>query len=333
MAEHTVDGDGNWVFDVSTAQELKEAFETNTDDNVPIIINILNNINYNQSPYYRWMSHFLYPNSYNKIDITINGNGHTLSNIYVYPGYSFICIPAKYANTARIVKINDLTFEIISNNGRVLNYEGYGAEFHLENCIFNVRAYDIPTNGIFNLMARNHEFINCVFNILLSSLSTNNKTIFVEPNTGSNIGSLYEACIFKIRNSTQYTIIVISTQMYTTIDNSAFFYNDVGLAQPDYNNNLHYILSNTADRNSFINSYIASFDYYPAMSTRPRIGLNTSSFNSLASSFYDKTKLNMSVYDNGTYTEKPPYFNACTTAQCKDSAYLSSIGYVFCEEA
>lgn len=330
MAEHTVDGDGNWVFDVSTAQELKEAFETNTDDNVPIIINILNNINYNQSPYYRWMSHFLYPNTYTKIDITINGNGHTLSNIYVYPGCSFICIPSSY--NARVIKINDLTFEIITNNGGVLSYVQYGAEFHLENCIFNVRAYDMPGSGMFDLVSLNHEFINCVFNILLSSLSANSRFIFHELDTTR--GSLYEACIFKIRNFTQRNIIVMSTAATTTIDNCAFFYNDVGSVQPDYNNNSHYLLSNRDNKNNFINSYIASFDYYPAMAVRPSIILNAGYFSNITSSFYDVTKLNIRLnFTGGTYASYPPYFNACTTAQCKDSAYLSSIGYIFCEEA
>ena len=294
-----------------------------------------------------------------------NTQNRTISNIFLYPDKSLF-----YSGTSRsnILNCKNLTFEVVSNGGYM--YNSY-QKCTFENCIFNVRLYSHKHIQFYGYMGSNRtggflSFKNCVFNFYITTCIENDIPWFRTKVTTS--GSviypvIIKSCIFKIRNATDKFITLVENDggsCPAKIYNSAIFYNDVGAVQPPYsktkdgNNymkNCHHIMfpESTTTDNKIMNTYISSFDYYPLPTgfVKPIIlafNYNTSGGSSASSkipiivstSFYDGSKID--VYMNDTYNNTAPLDNytGCltklTTAQCKDPAKLSEIGYLFSEE-
>lgn len=291
-----------------------------------------------------------------------NTQNRTISNIFLYPDKSLFYSSSSRSN---ILNCKNLTFEVVSNGGCMCNLR---QKCTFENCIFNVRLYSHKNIQFYGDMGSNRiggflSFKNCVFNFYITTCIKNDIPWFrakVSTSGTAIYPVVIKSCIFKIRNATDKFITLVENNggsCPAKIYNSAIFYNDVGAVQPPYsiikdgNNympNCHHIMfpeSSTSD-NRIMNTYISSFDYYPLPTgfVKPIIlafnystSSGTSSLTDIVStSFYDGSKID--VYMNNSYNGSPPVDNytGCltklTTAQCKDPAKLSEIGYLFSEE-
>lgn len=258
------------TFHVTTAAQLKAAFDAYVTLPEPVIIEIDADIDYNDSDYYRYDNDFLYLGENNQ-PFTINGNGHTLSNIFLFPNRALI---RYFTYTGVLAKVNDLKIEAITNNGAILRHNQYysyqGERYGLwlfTNCTFNVKLYSM-TNGLFQFFtpgsgnADTVGFVNCIFNLYISGISTDQsgKTL---SGTNSN-PTIYDAffwpiieirhynyyyswagtfivsgCMFNIRNTTDKFFMLCRPQgnannIRVVIDNNAIFYSDIGEVQPTY---------------------------------------------------------------------------------------------------
>ena len=291
-----------------------------------------------------------------------NTQNRTISNIFLYPDKSLFYSSSSRSN---ILNCKNLTFEVVSNGGRMYDSS---QKCTFENCIFNVRLYSHKHIQFYGGMGSNRIggfllFKNCVFNFYITTCIENNIPLFTAKATTSGSDTypvIIKSCIFKIRNATDKFITFVENSgnsLPAKIYNSAIFYNDVGTVQPQYRiikdsnycmPNCHHITSPTKSINDKImNTYISSFDYYPLPTgfVKPIIlafNYRTSSDTSAAisdvisTSFYDGSKID--VYMNNTYDTTTPVSNytgfltKLTTAQCKNPAKLSEIGYLFSEE-
>jgi hypothetical protein len=314
------------------------------------VVNIKKDLDFNQSPYYFWQDYFMI---INRGDCTINGENHTISNVFIYPDKAFISV----SNGSKL-NINDLTFELISNNAYIINENG-GGTCNYTNCIFNVKVYNFR-NTLFAYSFSNLNVIyavNCVYNIFINSMS--NASTY-RPNIISGCTdrnsytqssyNIFEACIFKIRNSTDrpFTLFADGKSMNfsgannTQLDNCAIFYNEVGdksCTEPIYLGKTGTAITSSSGFPVMYNTYIASFGELGSKS-KPTLLLDARSYrnlqdinNVILSSFFDKNKIRIAF--NNTETDFPEdgyNLHSLTTAQCKDRNKLSEIGYIFAEE-
>jgi hypothetical protein len=342
------------AIEVTTAAELVAALQREISNPVDATVEIMNDIDFNNSPYYFMPnSNFINLASYSRsYDRTINGNGHTLSNIYVYPGYSFIA-----NSSARGLKINDLTIEAILNDASLIKISTSTSDaIEMTDCVFNVRCYNLgktSANKPFIALDSSDygvKIINCVFNFYISSAGSNVIELLDVRNTLSSIHiGLYESCIFKIRNATNSDIYMFNCQegsgSDTTygllLDNSAIFYNDVGSTQGGEVK----LTTSNYKRVRLSNSYVASFGSLKEGFTKPVFWVSNSTATGknafrdfLYNSFYDKDKITLKAhYYSGTYWQEATLTTEdncadLTTAQCKDPDKLTEIGYIFSSE-
>ena len=358
---------------VSTAEELRTAYNTTAKDK-DTTIKVNSDIDFNVGKYSDWEYNFFSaplssstPTTYTTtldgswVDSQGNTQNRTISNIFLYPN-SCLFYSGSYLSNALICK--NLTFEVVSNAGAILSTD---QKCTFENCIFNVRLYSHKYNQFYgettDRVSGFLQFKNCVFNFYISSCKSNDIALFNISigNSGSTVYPIIiKSCIFKIRNASDKFITLVSGagggyKVPSKIYNSAIFYNDVGAVQPPYSttkdnggyiSNCNHITNSTnviADR--IMNTYIASFDYYPlpAGFVKPIIiafNYNDSSGTKIPdiinTSFYDGSKIDVRM-NKGGYTIDPidNYTGFCTkltTEQCKDPAKLSEIGYMFSEE-
>ena len=144
-----------------------------------------NVLDFNNEDFYYFNNHIFTPASNITADnrwgytMNIDLGGATLSNIYLYKDKALFNNPvgnqsssssAIDSNSYLVVK--NATFEIVSNGSYISNiYEyrnGSGANVTFKNCIFNIRASDMSSHGLFRFGGKYHRFINCVFNIMVS---------------------------------------------------------------------------------------------------------------------------------------------------------------------
>lgn len=342
---------------VGTCAEFISALNSLSD------INITADLDFNEDPYYRQTGNFanLLVSGAAR---TINGNNHTLSNIYIRPQKCFIKgdITHNYGNS---VTFNNLKFEFITNNSTLIHFKNNKAyTLNFNNCEFNCRAYSLGNTGddyppIMNVTGvgagvgdnytQQLKCTNCVFNIYISTSFGNNYCILRSENDNPNEYTAdltrFESCIFKIRNGSDKRLTIIKCKaIKTTISNSAIFYNDVGNVKPTYEENSTSTLGkiDTDSSCTFANSYIAAFGDVPS-DEKPIflfVERNADDYASyITTSFYDKNKIKMGLNCyRGYWNIRFPiedYANGMkglTTTECKSSSKLSEIGYIFCEE-
>jgi hypothetical protein len=342
------------TIDVTTPNEFMAALERaqNNYENSPITINILNDLDFNDSNYYERDADFFitgYSSNSHSIDLTIEGNGHTISNIYLYPGRRLLL--KRYG----VLTISNLTFEVISNNSTIF-YSGSSYDTaNFINVVFNVKLYSFYTNNLFDFdgSGGTSRFERCVFNLYFNHFSTSyssttptisqSNIFYLYRNNNYSKSCTFQACIIRIRNRTSTKLKKIfgvdSSGTNLKLDNCAIFYNDVGPVKPSYDdsvNNIVLFASNSSqDQNTkFYNSYIAAFGTVASVD-KPHIVYmtNCSQSNIIATmltSFYDTSKIKIDSYYSGSAFDIPA--TGLTTAQCKDGDTLSAIGYIFCEE-
>lgn len=354
---------------VATAEELMTAYN-NGSTNVDKTIKVIGDIDFNSGQYSDWENNFFVSPAASSGGIyttTLDGSwedsqgntkNRTISNIFLYSGK--VLFYNSSAGNKLICK--NLTFEVVGNGANICDaYQ----KCSFENCVFNVRLYSNKYNQFYGKPpSRTGEFLlfkNCVFNFYIASNKYDNTALFaIEINdSGSTIYPIIiKSCIFKIRNASNKFITLVSSRgsynVPCKIYNSAIFYNDVGAVQPPYSitkdsagymPNCNHIVNPTnviADR--IMNIYIASFDYYPlpAGFVKPIIvafNYNDSSGTKIPdiinTSFYDGSKIDVRMNYKGHTTIEDNYtgfLTKLTTAQCKDPAKLSEIGYIFSEE-
>ena len=298
-----------------------------------------------------------------------NTKNRTISNIFIYPDKSLFYSDSSNSNINSL-NCKNLTFEVISNSGMIVNsYQKCTFENCIFNVrlyslkysqFYNYYTGDNRVDGLLS-------FKNCVFNFYITTCISNDIALFnAQPNgPGQTVYSvIIKSCIFKIRNATNKFITLVDSRygsyyyLPSKIYNSAIFYNDVGTVQPPYSKTketgtmrkCHSITGrNNADiPNKIMNTYISSFDYYPlpAGFVKPIIlafnYYSTTPHNLLipdviSTSFYDGSKIDAYMNDVSSNSIQPvDNYTGCltklTTAQCKDPAKLSEIGYLFSEE-
>jgi hypothetical protein len=287
-------------YHVTTVAEFATACERSRHD-TDVIVYIDNDIDFNNSSYYERDADFFtvgYDGSNNKASLIIYGQGHTFSNIYLYPNRSLFVIN-RMQNAAGLT-INDLTFEIISNNASVFYGTDYcSMDVKTINCTFNVKCYSFFNPLFYFTSYPTIRFERTIFNIYINTFRVDytigtesdrenseyyyNGTIVnhrVGGGSYSTIRVQYQACIIRIRNRTnnilkaihggKYSSSSVNQNDHVKFDNCAIFYNDVGREKPVYDitaNKYIEIIGNSWSDNppnkmtfKFFNSFIAAFD-------------------------------------------------------------------------
>lgn len=251
------------IIHVTTVDEFKAAFTAYGQWAEATTIEIDADLDFNNSDYYRYDGDFFtIPN--NNQNITFNGNGHTLSNIYLYPNRSFIIDNITNDVT---VQFNNLKIEAITNNALIFNSVSGNTtplvRFNL--CTFNVKVYS-AVNPLLNIITKIrgeaselYGFTNCIFNLYLAGISVDqsgdsmgssttprdeffwNIIRFEHSNYNYNFNGscIVSGCMFNIRNITTKFIMLVrpnnrSNNAKVIFDNNAIFYSDIGLEQPPY---------------------------------------------------------------------------------------------------
>ncbi|MEE3397865.1 MAG: hypothetical protein VZR64_00250 [Eubacterium sp.] len=227
-------------------------------------------LNYSASWYYRMTDIFNVNGMTNTgntvVKTVINGKGHSITNIYVFPNCAIFGTISGMANTAGsvgycIFELNDITFEAILQKGAgffshsnrqdgpsMPQYRRFLSPV-TNGCIFNVKVDNSMNNrGNNSLVPFNYhetaywEFkliypraINCIFNIYISAASNDNNCLFsVKTNSATDFSAMtiFESCEFRIRNNTDklmsiFKNIIGDNNHKFLIDNCSFFLADI----------------------------------------------------------------------------------------------------------
>lgn len=319
-------------YHVSTIDDLFTLLKDFTDLDKTIFID--NDIDFNDTDYWNKDANFCtipYTDKSVLYTITINGQNHSLTNIYLYPGRSFIAInaPTGSSSTASVglVKLNlkNIKFEVMSNSSYFIRYI---PRLDFDNCQFNMKLYGITGNTMFYCRGANIPAsvvaTNTLFNIYINSTgsgfsytgSTNyGQVMKIEYEYNGSTSLRIESSVIKIQNRTPYALGCYAKygmfycdgyySQNTIINNSAIFYNDVGNTKPNYSTDMSlykYICitnqgytGNSPNKcmTKTINSYFASFG---TPSNKPIIAVSfyNSSANprtEISSCFFDNDKL------------------------------------------
>jgi hypothetical protein len=277
--------------------------------------------------------------------IHIDGDGHALSNIYTYQDQYIFKVRAE--DTYYVcLHLKNITFEIINNGAWFFGGVTYG-KLEMINCVFNcktsLKTFDRTQNTAFSTKNFSSPvFVNCVFNIYISSSSSDNGCVMYlgGSNTDSSYSNkpIFESCEFKIRNNSGRTTVLFLTDYpggRIVFDNCAIFYNDL----TETEGHIVYFCGflngyagrlDLSDGMIFSNSYFASFGNAPSVKPSIRVGGGIATDN-FTTSFYDSDKVLCTNYDS-TVLNVPSKFVPLTTAQCKNKNALTDIGYNFAEE-
>lgn len=321
-----------------------------------------NDIDFNNEDYYYHKDNFMFF----KTDVggrqktkIINMNNKTISNVFVYGGFSFIYSDMTYTSqpiykdSYRNVTFKDGTFEVVLNGGSFLNmvsasYNGAtNTEYTFRNCTFNIKTISFEIMFYISGIIRYCNFINCTFNLDLINGQASSKIIEMQTPTSSL--SIYqllsiESCQFKIRIHNSTIFSKKSTSPYSSIifmynPNSGSVSNNIS-----FNNNILFIDNLTSSTNMeillIIKSQFPSTSYNVSTLNNNFIaglfngnpitiqGLWVSSGTPLTtgSFFYDSEKVTVS--SSSSYTKY-----ALTTAECKDAAALAAAGYSLANDA
>ena len=226
-------------------------------------------LNYSVTWYYRMTDIFnvngmsAYGND--KTRTVVNGNGHSITNIYVYPNCAVFGNISGMSNTYSsnsngILELNDITFEAILQTGAGFfshinrqtwpskpGYVRYITPI-TNGCTFNVKVDNSMDNTGYNKLLpfdyRETAYwenktvypkaINCIFNIYIAAASNDNNHLFsVSTSSATDFAlmTVFESCEFRIRNNTDKIMSIfknVSNSEYKfLIDNCSFFLADI----------------------------------------------------------------------------------------------------------
>lgn len=285
----------------------------------------------------------------NGCTLIINGNGHTISNAYIYPNHSLFCIDA--GSGVNTFTLNDLKIEAITNDSLVLR--SYAPNISINNSVFNIKCYNLANTDSssyidrcpISIMCSNNDikyFTNCVFNFYVASSGSSSYSILIYCDTSNSSYQpkyYFEACIFKIRNFADNDLNLFGCSQ-VTLDNCAIFYNYVGNDSPSklYVHHETHKGYSTKIQNTYFTSFGTATNPKPIIGVYYATSADYVPSRYILSSFYDSDKVNCKGYyytSTGWRWETLSGTDNCyplTTAQCKDPSKLSEIGYIFAEE-
>lgn len=333
------------------------------EDNGTHTIVLDNDIDFNDEDYYYHKDNFMFfktDGGRQKTKI-INMNNKTISNVFVYGGFSFIYSDMDYASqpnakdSYRNVTFKDGTFEVVLNGGSFLNMKTVGyngatkTEYTFRNCTFNIKTISFSDMFYISGIIRYCNFINCTFNLdLIGGESTSKIISMPAPTSSVSIYQLLsiESCQFKIRIHNSNIFSKKSSSPYGAI---IFLYNRSGnTIYPNnisFNNNIVFIDNLTDSTNMEIQLIMTSG--FPSSSSNNVSTLNNNFIARLfngnpitingiwvmsgtplqtGSFFYDSEKV--SLTSSSYYTR-----HALTTTECKDAAALAAAGYSLANDA
>lgn len=358
---------------VTTISELVENFDyakCEDDSNLNITVDAKDKtLDFNDEGYFYHPTHFLSAelnyaligggaNADSVRTINIDFNNTRLTNIYLYPDCYFINLSTSTNNdyasaTMASLNIQNATFEIVSNKGRILNTSyllnaslknwNKTSNIVFKNCVFNIKVLDFDYLFINN--SKTFHFINCVFNIeIIAEAQTVNKIIYYSYcNASVNAEFKILSCEFRIRDKTTTafqtnfdTSISSSSNSIITCDNgltksyildNVFFIDNLSDAGKYYSL-IHQITSYNGNYLTCINNFISSL-----LSSSPVIlGAALSSSSYSTKNFIDSSKI--------TIEEKSDFFRSSVlnltglpTEDCKNAEKLVEAGYVFAAES
>lgn len=257
---------------VANPDELQEALNDSkdTDDVKYIELEADLDLNYSVTWYYRMTDIFNVNGNrgygYNTCKVVINGKGHSITNIYVYPNCAVFGSINGMSNAYQsdgylVLELNDITFEAILQKGA-----GFFSHFDRQDwpskpsykrhmvpltngCTFNVKVDNSMDNtGVGKLLAFDYHLIcnynntyiypravNCIFNIYIAAASNDDNHLFsVNTDSATDYAKMtvFESCEFRIRNNTDklmsiFKEISINDVNKFLIDNCSFFLTDI----------------------------------------------------------------------------------------------------------
>lgn len=226
-------------------------------------------LNYSVTWYYRMTDIFnvngMSAYGSDQVKTVINGKGHSITNIYVYPNCAIFGTILGMSNTyndngTMILELNDITFEAILQKGA--GFFSHGSrqagpampsyrKFMVpvtNGCTFNVKidnsmnntgldkllAFNYHTTGYFNNVYNYPKAINCIFNIYIAAASNDNNHLFsVTADSATDFAqmTIFESCEFRIRNNTDKLMSIFKNTGGSSnkflIDNCSIFLADI----------------------------------------------------------------------------------------------------------
>lgn len=370
----------NIVSHVSTIKELVAA-TSSTDASGYKEIYLEADLDFNNEDYYYHPTDFFWTKGVLTIDGGVYENGivtrnHTLTNAYVFPKYSFMVIDMlSYGGTQYMsCNLKNIDFEVVLNNAYFLyhiydnsmNYASKPFKSKIENCNFNIKVTNIKdaTSVLCNYASSNSAgnarqllFVNCTFNIEITSSNVSQFSIFeakrasgLEYSGYPSISFAFESCEFRIKNTCSNMTLNIfkrdsgssgtNYQQNFFFNNCAFFLNNY--YQPTGTSEI-WLLSNASSQGwaaySYAwgyNSFFASFADTPDGTIDPdykiKLLLEKNSWQqiNLSSVFVDIDRINLSTVDPTKYSSS---FFMLHTSECKDETKLRQIGFLFATES
>ena len=298
-------------------------------------------------------------------DVTVDFNNTKLTNMYLYPGNTFIQMDTGNAAASTVdntytflngefeAVLNDAAFLNFRNSFKYSNYENFArSTLIFKNCIFNIKVTNSNRINIFNINCGRSYFINCVFNIEYVNMTRD------DPNSGGN-SLMYNyshqnmsyqtfsrhyilSCEFRIRfrkgtlpgmidgnnKYSNYYIFRFYNDVYKEVSDNVLFANKY-FADSVYVGIL-YAANLVASNAKYTNNFVASFgsdDFNTKESLIIGNYLNGGSSIGGTQLFYDNDKCGYTDY--GTNSTKV----GLSTADCKNAEKLIEAGYIFASES
>lgn len=290
-------------YQITSVDELIEYAKT--DD---VYLKIMNDIDFNN--YSGWMLPTIELRCFE-----IDGDGHSLNNIYIKNASLFNATDVGGPFTTRASTFKNMTMEIIQiGNAPIFAGKEYSNQhqkwIQLLDCDVRIKSY--PTNTIFILFNKSQSNDKVYFNIRRSIINIDiygcgSGIVLIDSQDDSYGTSTieYSEIQVNIYNGNNVDISPLIGRIY--IDNVAIFVN-----MDKVNSNKNYtLLHQTTLTNSYI---ITKQDNLQVMSW-----LFGSSVSFLSTCFYNKDYLSLPAVTN---------LHALTTAECKSVSKLTELGFV-----
>lgn len=295
-------------------------------------------------------------------DVTIDFNNTKLTNMYIYPGNTFIQMDTGdgvYTNYNNTYTFLNGEFEAVLNDSAFLNFRNshrysgslkssYGTLI-FKNCIFNIKIMNSNCKDIFKINCARSYFINCVFNIeyvnMTCSDSRGNCLIYnysyMDYTTGLSTHYIL-SCEFRIRfrkgtlpglpdhsnKNIRYYIFKFPDDAW----NSKVISDNVLFINKYFTDTVYIgiacILKASPGNTRYTNNFIASFGS-DEFNTKESLIIGNSLDGAVEGKqiFYDSDKCGYKDDDtNSTKVGLP-------TADCKNADKLIEAGYVFAYES
>lgn len=344
------------------------------EDNGTHTIVLDNDIDFNDEDYYYHKDNFMdfeIGSSHTAKTKIIEMNNKTISNLFIYTGYSFIYYrlgptyqPNDWSNYENI-EFKNGTFEVVLNGGSFIDYPSANTNYNgtastttrleFRNCTFNIKA--ISFKFMFNIppMFRYVNFINCTFNIDAYNGATNHSIINNSFNTSLGSGVTInrilaiESCQFKIKLNTTTLFNSNSNNNYRNIITDRNL--ALRLQDKSINNCIFFISYNPIIADSMSNSTIYIITTQSAScsssSGTPSSASLNNNFLSVLDSLNYIVKLDIWCSSNYIPVAGSFFYNSdrmtleshgiynkhgLTTTQCKSPTDLANAGYIIAND-